>query len=295
MIKKCFALLIAIALFASMTPSGIAKAAEPIKVYMHGGEVYFRTAPIIKNNRTFVELRPIFTQAGIELHWDQSTQTVTGTKDGTTIKLTLGNKTAYINGKAVQLDAAPFAKNNYTFVPLRFVGEATGYKVDWHKTFDLIHIHEGKGFIEDRAFKEEQLTKEMLVTLREGRFPDFPAGLNDGIGGLLDVAGTPKIIIRETQEEGLTHQWMYGDYWFDFGRYDHRFYAIHVKPTRTTITIDEVLNALGPEENLYSYDGKQDYKIYAYYEGIYMYEFLTDPDGKVETITLRLWISDSHI
>jgi Copper amine oxidase N-terminal domain len=296
MLKKYFALILTFVFMISLFSSTVSTAAtEPMKVYMNGGEIYFKTPPILKNDRTFVEMRPIFSQAGIQLTWDQKTQTVTGKKEGTTIKLKIGSKTAYVNGKAIQLDAAPFIKENYTFVPLRFVAEATGYTVGYHPTFNLIHIHEGKEFVEDRAFKEEQLTKEMLTTLREGRFPDFPAGLNDGIGGLLDVAGTPKIIIRETPEEGLTHQWMYGDYWFDFGRYDHHFYAIHVKPTRTTITLEEVLNSLGPAENKYSYDGKQGYTIHAYYEGIYMYEFLTDPHGKIESITLRLWISDEYI
>lgn len=288
MIKKCFAMFIAFALFVSLIPSTLASAAtKQIAVYMDGGKVHFQTAPIIKNNRTFVEMRSIFETAGIKLHWDQNTQTVTGKKDGTTIKLQIGNKTAYINGKAVQLDAAPFAKNNYTFVPLRFVGEATGYKVDWHKTFNLIHIHENNEFIEDRAFKKEQLTEEMLETLREGRFPDFPVGLNDGVGVLLDEAGAPKIFRPGIPETEKFEEWMYGDYWFVFK--NGYFNAVKVEPTRTTITLDDVLNALGPAENVYVHDYSGN-TIYAYYEGLYMYEFMYD-EGKIISISLKRWTS----
>ncbi len=64
-----------------------AATSKSIKVYMDGGKLHFQTSPIIKNNRTFVEMRPIFETAGIKLYWDQNTQTVTGKKEVTTIKL----------------------------------------------------------------------------------------------------------------------------------------------------------------------------------------------------------------
>lgn len=288
MFKKYFTLFFAVALIASLIPDANAEAAEPIEVYMEGGRINFETAPIIKNNRTFVEMRPIFTEADVKLHWDQSTQTVTGKKGSTTIRLTLGSKTAYINGKAVQLDAAPFAKNNYTFVPLRFVGEATGYKVDWHCSFTLIHIHEGKEFIEDRAFTKEHLTIEMLETLREGRFPGFPVKRDDNIGVLLDTAGTPKIFRPGIPETEAFEQWMYGDYWFKMNSDPRKIRSIIVEPTRATFTVDEVLSALGPAENIYV-DDYSGYTIHAYYEGSYMYEFRSNDEGKVVSISLQPW------
>jgi Copper amine oxidase N-terminal domain len=290
MFKKYFVLYFAFALITSFMSVSYANAdtAKLIEVYMEGGRINFETAPIIKNNRTFVEMRPIFTEADIKLHWDQSTQTVTGIKDNTTIKLTLGSKTAYINGKAVQLDAAPFAKNNYTFVPLRFVGEATGYKVDWHSSFNLIHIHEGKAFIEDRAFTKKQLTTEMLETLREGRFPDFPVSWDDNIGVLLDTAGTPKIFRPGIPETEAFEQWMYGDYWFKLNSNPRSIRAIIVEPARTTFTVDEVLDALGPAENMYK-DDYHGYTIHAYYEGSYMYEFRSNDEGEIISISLQPW------
>ncbi|ANX13782.1 hypothetical protein ABE41_017365 [Fictibacillus arsenicus] len=290
MFKKYFTLFFAVALIASLISVSNAKAAaaKPIEVYMEGGQINFETVPIIKNNRTFVEMRPIFAEAGIKLYWDQSTQTVTGKKDNTTIKLTLGSKTAYINGKAVQLDAAPFAKNNYTFVPLRFVGEATGYKVDWRSSFNLIHIHEGKEFIEDRAFTKEHLTPELLETLREGKFPDFPVTWEDGVGVLLDTAGTPKIFRPGIPETEAFEQWMYGDYWFKLKSNPRSIRSIIVEPTRATFTVDEVLNALGPAENIYVDDYSGD-TIHAYYEGSYMYEFRSNDEGKVVSISLQPW------
>ena len=47
------------------------------------------------------------------------------------IKLTVGNKNGTINDKPVTLDVPPVIQNGRTLVPLRFIGEAFGAKVDW--------------------------------------------------------------------------------------------------------------------------------------------------------------------
>ncbi len=43
--------------------------------------------------------------------------------------MTLGEKTYTVNGAEKTMDVAPFAKDNRTYVPVRFVGEALGFKV----------------------------------------------------------------------------------------------------------------------------------------------------------------------
>ncbi|NOZ92173.1 MAG: extracellular solute-binding protein [Dictyoglomi bacterium] len=48
------------------------------------------------------------------------------------IELFIGKKNVLINGKSgTQMDVAPVITNNRTFVPLRFVSEVLGAKVDW--------------------------------------------------------------------------------------------------------------------------------------------------------------------
>jgi hypothetical protein len=64
MLKKYFALIITSVFMISMFSStAIAADSSRIKVYMNEGELYFNTSPILKNDRTFVEMRPIFEQA----------------------------------------------------------------------------------------------------------------------------------------------------------------------------------------------------------------------------------------
>ena len=47
------------------------------------------------------------------------------------IILYIGNNTASINGEQVILDVAPCLINNYTMLPLRFVGEALNININW--------------------------------------------------------------------------------------------------------------------------------------------------------------------
>ena len=50
----------------------------------------------------------------------------TKAQEKTTVKLTIGSTTAYINGEEKTLDAAPINRNNRTMLPVRFLANAFG-------------------------------------------------------------------------------------------------------------------------------------------------------------------------
>ena len=50
---------------------------------------------------------------------------------GTELRLTIGQKFAYVNGESKTLDAAPIIKNGRTMLPVRFVAENLGGTVGW--------------------------------------------------------------------------------------------------------------------------------------------------------------------
>lgn len=122
------ALLIANFGFVFATP---AAAATPIKVIVNDSALAMDVAPVVQNGRTLVPLRAIFEAIKAKINWDAKTQTVTATKDSTTIKLTIGSATAYKNGAPIKLDAAAKILKGRTLVPVRFVAEALGLKVNW--------------------------------------------------------------------------------------------------------------------------------------------------------------------
>lgn len=60
--------------------------------------------------------------------------------DNVKIVLQINNKTAYVDDKPVELDVAPKIENNRTLVPLRFVAENLGCKVEWNQNTKTITI-----------------------------------------------------------------------------------------------------------------------------------------------------------
>jgi len=66
--------------------------------------------------------------------WNETSKTVTATAGNVTVKLTIGSKTATVNGNSVTLDVAPTILNQRTYVPLRFISEAFGKWVSYDKT-----------------------------------------------------------------------------------------------------------------------------------------------------------------
>ncbi len=87
--------------------------------------------PEIKNGRTFLPLRAICEAFGSKVEWFSETRAITITLGKNDIALQIGNITGIVNGSVKTLDAAPYIKNSRTMVPLRFIVEGLGAKVDW--------------------------------------------------------------------------------------------------------------------------------------------------------------------
>lgn len=64
------------------------------------------------------------------------------------ISVTAGDKTAYVNGKTVLLDAAPFVTEDTLLVPARFVAESLGTTVAWNQTTNTAILEEGSTRLE---------------------------------------------------------------------------------------------------------------------------------------------------
>lgn len=129
--KKLGALFLSI--FMVMSVFTTAHAAEkPVGVWIDGTEVKLGNSnPIVEKGTTLVPMRPLLEKLNVNLNWNKKTQTVTGTKNGLALSLTIGSTTATVNGEKKKLEVAPKTINNVTYVPVRFIGETIGYKVEW--------------------------------------------------------------------------------------------------------------------------------------------------------------------
>ena len=102
----------------------------------------FDNPPVIKDGNTLIPLRALSEGFKAEVNYDESAKTVTIIKAETTIVLTLGESTATVNGKTVELGVEAELLNNSTYVPLRFIAEALGLEVEWNQEDGTIELDE---------------------------------------------------------------------------------------------------------------------------------------------------------
>ena len=112
------------------------------EIMVNGKLSLMDVAPFIDktSGRTLVPIRFISEFLDFEVTWDATTKTVTIKDPSKTIILSIGQKTASINGNAYEMDVAPLIRDSRTFVPLRFISEAFGYLVNWDAKTQSITI-----------------------------------------------------------------------------------------------------------------------------------------------------------
>ncbi|MCI3922731.1 copper amine oxidase N-terminal domain-containing protein [Paenibacillus sp. TRM 82003] len=113
-----------------------------LKAFVNGKQPAFDLPPFVKDGRTLVPFRAIAASLEAEVSFDEATRTVTVVRGDVTVKLTLGSDTAYVNDVAVKLDVAAEAVEGRTVVPLRFLGEALGAKVEYDAATEAIIVTE---------------------------------------------------------------------------------------------------------------------------------------------------------
>ena len=88
-------------------------------------------APYVDSNwRTMVPIRALTESFGAKVDYDNDARTVTIVDGDTTIVMTIDSTTYTINGEEKTMDtAAVIGTGDRTYVPVRFVAEALGYKV----------------------------------------------------------------------------------------------------------------------------------------------------------------------
>lgn len=122
------------------------------KVKFQGGD------PFAENGRIQVPIRGIGEALGAEVGF--SGNTVSYEKEGKKIELTIGSKTAVVDGSNVTMDTPAKALKGRTYVPLRFVSENLGETVEWDAVANWVWIGSKEiPNLEDVAVKHEDFDK----------------------------------------------------------------------------------------------------------------------------------------
>lgn len=114
------------------------------RVKVNGKEVKFDVPPVIKDGRTLIPVRGLMNSLGATVAWDETTQTVTVTKDDKVVVLTLGSDVVLVNGQETKIDVPAQLISNRTLVPLRFLAETFGKIVKYDPETGEIDVNEGE-------------------------------------------------------------------------------------------------------------------------------------------------------
>ena len=129
------------------------------RIRVRGMNMKFDIPPVIKEGRTLIPVRAIMNGLGAKVEWNEETKVVTITRDDKVITLNLLTGDAAINGEAVELDVPAEIISNRTFVPLRFVAQTLGEKVNYDNDTGEIDIGEDED--EDEADEEADEDEEV--------------------------------------------------------------------------------------------------------------------------------------
>lgn len=137
-------LLLAVACFFSLVlclQVGAAQAAEtPIRLYLDNKKLNPEVPPRIVNDNTLVPVRIISEELGAKVSWNEREQKVTVERNGLVIQLFISKKEASVNGSVRQLEVAPVLDGGSTLLPVRFVSENLGVRVQWDELTQSVFL-----------------------------------------------------------------------------------------------------------------------------------------------------------
>lgn len=140
-----------------------------IFVCLDGEALPMDTAPQVVGQRVMVPIRSIAEALGAHVEWEEKTGRVILSRAGSTVSMTLGKTAAMVNGESIEMDAAPYADRNRTYVPVRYVSEFFGQKVTWNGEENRVEITEDKTDRKSGELEEWILPMGALLGfLREG-------------------------------------------------------------------------------------------------------------------------------
>lgn len=118
----------------------LAQANAPIRLIINNVAVQADVPPVIENDRTLVPIRALSEPLGFTVSWDDATETVTLTRGETVIKLTVGKQEALVGDKPVLMDVPAVNRDGRVLIPVRFVSEQLGAKVEWDGTNRTVSV-----------------------------------------------------------------------------------------------------------------------------------------------------------
>lgn len=105
---------------------------DPITLYVNGEVLETQVMPPIQlENYVLVPAREVFTYLGAQIEWRPEEKSVYVYDETNLIILNINNKEAWVNETIKLMDMPAKLINDKVMIPLRFISEALGFKVEW--------------------------------------------------------------------------------------------------------------------------------------------------------------------
>ncbi|MCM3716429.1 stalk domain-containing protein [Alkalihalobacillus oceani] len=113
---------------------------SPVSIEVDGERIALAEGAFTVQNRTVVPLRSIFERLGASVKWNSANREVQIESSEKSIRLPVHRPYAYLDGERVELDVSALLVDNRTYVPVRFIAEALGAKVEWQSKEQTVRI-----------------------------------------------------------------------------------------------------------------------------------------------------------
>jgi hypothetical protein len=120
----------------------VARADNPTQVFLNGNKVNSEVNAQIINGTTFVPLRAIAEALGFKVMWNNDQRKVTLEQADKVIEFIIGDPIVNVNGNMFTLETAPYIFGGSSMLPVRFLSEQLGLKVDWEPSSSSVYLND---------------------------------------------------------------------------------------------------------------------------------------------------------
>lgn len=164
-IKTSLLLISIIFVFTASSQITYAEATPSATVFIDGKEIY--PSPIMINNSLLIPLRVCSETLGAKTTWDKNTKKILIKKENTDISFSVNSKEYVVNDIQLELNTAPFVKEDITYVPFRALLENLNYTIIYNKDFQFVNSFSSNSEMAAiyKDLKSDDLNKKRLAMM----------------------------------------------------------------------------------------------------------------------------------
>ncbi len=159
----------------------------PVDIEVNGALIRTDSQVFVDDGVTFVPIRFVLEALGYKVYWNGSGGHVSVTDGKTSVDMTIGERQAYVNGKAKRLPQPPVIENNRTYLPVRWICETLGAQVSWSQGYYTVSINKSGVTVPENMHSEKYSKDDIfwLGRIIESESAGEPMDGKIGVGNVI--------------------------------------------------------------------------------------------------------------